>query len=231
MPNRFTGFPPETLRFLHELALNNSKSWFDANRDTYEQKVLTPARYFVEEMGERLRRIAPDVVADPRIDKSIFRLHRDVRFSPDKSPYKTHLGIFLWEGRRKKIENSGFYLQINADSLEIGTGIYMFSKDLLTTYREAVVDSLRGERLAQIVAEIHQNGKLELCQPHYKRVPRGFDPEHPNARLLRNNGLFVMAHLDLPSEINSVEFIDFCFEYFLEGADLHAWVRDLIANA
>lgn len=227
MLNEFTGFTPEAIRFFQELTLNNSKVWFDDNRTLFEEKVLNPARLFVETMGERLRMIAPEVVADPRIDKSIFRLHRDVRFSPDKSPYKTHLGIFMWEGKRPKMESSGFYLQINPGSVALGTGIYMFPPDVLPVYRDAVV-SLPGENLARIVAEIRQQGKLELCAPHYKKVPRGLAADHPNAEFLRFNALYAMAEPDLPPEFYTAEFVDFCFEYFLAGAALHAWIRDLV---
>jgi uncharacterized protein (TIGR02453 family) len=230
MIENFNGFPPEAIRFFQELALNNSKPWFEDNRVLFEEKVLTPARLLVEELGERLRGIAPDLVADPRIDKSIFRLHRDTRFSPDKSPYKTHLGIFLWEGRRPKIENSGFYLQINPDSVELGAGIYLFPNDALPVFREAVV-SPRGESLAKIVADIRQRGKLEMCAPHFKKVPRGFAADHPNAEFLRYNGLFAMAQREIPPAFYSAEFIDFCFEYFLETTALHAWIRDLMDHA
>ena len=93
----FSGFPKGTVSFLRDLAANNNREWFTAHRPEYETAVLEPARAFVRVMGERLRRLSPQIKAEPRIDGSLFRLYRDIRFSPDKSPYKTNLGIFFWK--------------------------------------------------------------------------------------------------------------------------------------
>lgn len=97
----FENFPMKTVGFLKKLSKNNSKEWFEEHRDDYNSKFLEPAFQFVTEMGDKLSSIAPDIMAVPKIDKSVFRLHRDVRFSKDKSPYKTNLGIYFWKGKRK----------------------------------------------------------------------------------------------------------------------------------
>ena len=104
----FNGFTKETFRFFRDLENNNTKEWFQENRTLYEKNVMEPAQEYVMEMGERLKSISPKIVAIPKTDKSIFRIYRDVRFSKDKTPYKTHLGIFFWEGPRKKLGNPGF---------------------------------------------------------------------------------------------------------------------------
>ena len=86
---------------------NNTRDWFEKHRSDYDEFVLHPAREFVIEMGKKLRKIAPGVNAIPKINKSLFKINRGVRFSKDKSPYKTYMGIWLWEGNRKRMESSG----------------------------------------------------------------------------------------------------------------------------
>ncbi|MEE8298440.1 MAG: TIGR02453 family protein, partial [Thermodesulfobacteriota bacterium] len=99
----FHGFTKATFKFFKDLEKSNTKKWFEENRKIYEKNVLEPAQEFVMEMGERLKSISPKIVAIPKTDKSIFRIYRDMRFSKDKTPYKTHLGIFFWEGPKKKL--------------------------------------------------------------------------------------------------------------------------------
>ncbi len=99
----FSGFTKKTIGFFRGLEKNNTKDWFDQNRDVYDGDVMSPAMGFVKELGEKLKSISPGIVADPRRDKSIFRLNRDTRFGTNKQHYKTHLGIYFWEGKGKKL--------------------------------------------------------------------------------------------------------------------------------
>ncbi|MGE5797815.1 MAG: TIGR02453 family protein, partial [Ignavibacteria bacterium] len=109
--SKMLSFPFNTQNFLKQLAKNNSKEWFEENREAFNNDFLQPAVQFVVDIGERLQTIVPEIMAVPKVDKSIFRLHRDVRFSKDKSPFKTNLGILLWEGKEKK-QSPGFYFHI-----------------------------------------------------------------------------------------------------------------------
>ena len=147
----FRGFTIETTKFFADLAANNTREWFSAHKSDYERFVLAPARDFVLTLGNQLRVLSPEVVADPRVDKSIFRIYRDIRFSKDKSPYKANLGLwFPVSGRGGKFENPGYYFHLEADNLMLGVGIHGFSKPLLKAYREAVVDADLGPDLAGI---------------------------------------------------------------------------------
>jgi len=147
----FKGFPNEFFTFFANLKQNNSKDWFEKNRKDYEQFVMHPAREYVVEMGEKLRKIAPWVHAIPKINKSLFKINRDVRFSNDKSPYKTYMGILLWDGHRKRMECSGFYLHVENKMVMIGVGIKMFSKPLLDRYRLGIVDKKLGAELREFL--------------------------------------------------------------------------------
>lgn len=221
---KFGGFSKETFNFLKELELNNNKEWFESNRSTFEDRVLLPAQAFVVEMGERLKTISPRVSAIPLIDKSIFRLYRDTRFSTDKTPYKTHLGILFWEGRRKKLENPNYYVQLNKSSVFIGAGEYLFPPDLLVPYRNSVMHSKRGAELKRILNQITRNPSYRIGGQLYKRIPRGYDPDHPNAGFLLHKGLYTYYEDALPDEVYSSRFVHYCYGIFSDMSPLFKWL-------
>src|SRR5690606_7632301 len=133
--NNVIDFPKSAFNFLRKLSSNNNKEWFEQHREEFETHLFIPAQMFVTEFGERLRSIVPAINAIPKTDKSIFRLHRDVRFSKDKSPYKTNLGLYFWEGDRKKMDCAGFYFHIEPGYMFLGSGQYQFSNELLKKFR------------------------------------------------------------------------------------------------
>lgn len=220
----FNGFSKRTFEFLSDLEENNNREWFESNRGVYEDYVLAPAQDFVIEMGERLKTLSPTVSAVPLIDKSIFRLYRDTRFSTDKTPYKTHLGILFWDGPRKKLENPNYYVQLNKSSIFVGAGEYRFPSDLLRSYRDSVVHPKRGAELGRVLNRITGDPSYKIGGLHYKRVPRGYDPLHPSASLLQHNGLYAYSESGLPKEIYSWSFIDYCFGIFSDMYPLQKWL-------
>ena len=222
----FAGFPAGCRRFLRELETHNTKQWFEAHRAEYEECLLDPARAFVVALGKRLKKIAPGVHADPRVNKSLFRINRDTRFSADKSPYKTNLGVWFWDGAGKRMECPGFYFHLDARRLMLGIGMYQFSKPALERYRHAVVDGKRGPALGRAVKTVTGCG-LTLGGEHYKRVPRGFDPEHKNAAYLRHNGLHAMREDKAPTELRSAALVDYCMGAYTDGLPLHRWLLPL----
>lgn len=225
----FPGFPPEAPRFLKKLAANNDKLWFNEHKTVFTENVLRPAQAFVTAMGDRLTMIAPDIHADPRTDKSIFRIYRDTRFSPDKRPYKTHLGIFWWEGKHHKMSCPGFYFHLESNKLMLGAGIHLFcDKEQRNAYREAVVDKKSGAGLQNAIAEVKNNGINEVLGKHYKRVPRGFDPQHPNAEYLLYNGLYALRETAIPGELFSEALVDYCFEWYQKWLPLHRWLLEMV---
>jgi uncharacterized protein (TIGR02453 family) len=154
---------------------------------------MVEASTFVVEMGKRLESTAPNIVAVPKTDQSIFRIYRDTRFSKDKRPYKTHLAVFLWEGPFKKMENSGFYFHLEPDKVFLGVGLYRFPSHLLKSYRDAVVHKQYGKSLTQAIEKVTKNKKYVFGWKQYKKVPRGYDPDHENAELLLHGGLIYSA--------------------------------------
>jgi uncharacterized protein (TIGR02453 family) len=222
--SKFNGFFKETVTFFENLKKNNTKKWFEAHKQDYETFVMKPARTFVMAMGKKLRTHVPDIVAVPKVNKSLFRINRDTRFSPDKSPYKTNIGIFFWEGNRPRMECSGFYFHLEPPILMLGGGLYMFPKYLFDTYRNSVVHAKHGKELAQIVAKIEKKKVFEIGGKHYKRIPSGFDPAHPSAGLLLHNGLYVGVESPIPEEFYSGKLVDYCWIRFQPLLPLHSWL-------
>ena len=183
-------FPEDAVKFLARLKRNNNRKWFESHKEEFIAFVLEPAQEFVLVLGEMLRAVAPGIIAIPKTDKSIFRLHRDVRFSKNKSPYKTNLGIIWWEGDRKKMECSGFYFHVEPEYFFLGTGQYMFTDELLKKYRQVVYDPDSAKELDTIVKKLKKKG-FELGGKTYKRVPKGFDAEYPFSDYLLYNGIYV----------------------------------------
>jgi uncharacterized protein (TIGR02453 family) len=224
---QFNGFPKEYFSFFNKLKKNNSKQWFEKHRDDYDQLVMHPARGFVTAKGEKLRKIAPEVNAVPKINKSLFKINRDVRFSNDKSPYKTYMGIWLWEGDGKRMECSGFYLHVENKNVLIGVGIKMFSKPLIDRYRRAVVDKNQGAALKSAVRKISAKGYL-IDGKHYKKVPRGYDAEHPNAEFLLYNGLTARVEEKVPDVFFSDALIDYAYTHYKNMLPLHRWLKKVL---
>lgn len=220
----FTGFPVRGIEFLQQLKQNNSRPWFEEHKSDYEHYLLEPARLFVLALGEKLQSIAPNIQYDPRTDKSIFRIYRDVRFSKDKSPYKTHLGIWLWEGPRKKLENSGFYFHLEGDHILLASGIYGFPPDLLEHYRQAVHEDKSGELLVKAVKELEQLPGFVVGEESLKRVPRGYDPDHPRARFLKYKGFGPMITLPVTPVVHSPQLLDECMNIYSQMLPLHQWL-------
>jgi len=224
---KFQGFSKETPKFFKDLKKNNTKKWFQTHKQDYETFVMQPARAFVMAMGDKLRTTIPDIVAVPKINKSLFRINRDTRFSPDKSPYKTNMGIFFWEGNRPRMECPGFYFHLEPNVLMLGVGLYMFPKYLFDTYRNSVVHPKHGKDLAGIVAKIENKKEYRIGGKHYKRIPAGFDASHPRAELLLFNGFHAGIETSIPEEFYSNRLVGYCWKKFQPLLPLHSWLLSM----
>jgi len=222
----FTGFSDDTIRFLGELTLHNEKAWFDRNRLRYEEVWVEPAKRFVEALGPKLQRLAPGIRFEPRINGSLMRINRDVRFSKNKEPYKTHLDLWFWEGPDKTWQRSGFYFRLTPKALLLGTGVHLFEPPLLARYRKAVAADKSGAELMKAIGAVGKKG-IELGGEHYKRVPKGFPPDHPRARWLKHDGLYAGFEGKVPKELKSPRFVDYCVERFRATLPVHQWLVKL----
>ncbi len=220
----FDGFPRKTLTFLRGIARHNSKDWFDEHRADYERYWLEPARAFVVAAGAALQSVAP-VTAEPRVNGSIFRVNRDVRFAKDKRPYKDHLDFWFWEGERKAAV-SGFYLRIAPKALGIGAGAHGFDKERLTAFRDAVVDPAAGRALATAAGKVEKGGH-GVHGEQYKRIPRGYEPgNETQQRFLRYGALWTGDDEPHPPELHSAAIVPYVVQHWKEHAPIHRWLVD-----
>lgn len=224
----FEGFPKETVEYLRSLREHNDRDWFTANRDDYETYWLEPARGFVGAVGERLGTISEDLAADPRVNGSIMRVNRDIRFSPDKRPYKDHLDLWFWEGDRKGAV-SGLFFRLTPEAVTVGAGAHGFDTAQLSAFRDAVADPRRGEALSNVVRDVEAAG-YAVGGERYKRVPRGYDADGDRARLLRFGGLWAGHEVPLPDWVFTREVVDRCLDHWNRLAPLHRWLVTAFAE-
>ncbi|HET8836420.1 MAG TPA: TIGR02453 family protein [Gemmatimonadales bacterium] len=186
----FRGFGPGALKFLRALARHNDREWFERHRAVYETEVRDPLRALVEEMDVRLARLAPELVGDPR--RSIFRIHRDVRFSKDKSPYKTNAACQFYHhdagrgaGQDAEGAGAGLYFQLAEGECFVAGGIWMPARPALEKIREAVAAD--PEALDRIVGAAGFRRRLGSLSEEamLTRLPRGYADGHPAAPWLR----------------------------------------------
>src|SRR5579859_971227 len=225
----FQGFSPDLLDFLAVLRRNNSREWFAAHRDQYELLLLEPARAFVLAMAERLPELGEGIHAEPKVHGSILGINRDTRFSADKTPYKTHLDLWFWQGDSpgSNRERPGYFLRVDDQRLILGAGMHAFSAEgALDRYRQAVLDAERGaslEKAAEAVGIQHVQGRT------YARVPRGWPVDHPRADWLRHSGLYAEATFEpTPYQLLTPAAVDFCLEQFRRFRPVLQWLVDLL---
>ena len=185
---------PELFAFFRELKRNNSKQWFQGNKERYEQQVRLPLQRFIMEFEQPLRQISPHYRADPRpVGGSLFRIYRDVRFSPNKSPYKTHGGIQFRHERGKDVHAPGFYLHLEPDNVFAAVGIWHPDSAALGRIREAI-DSAPGKWL-RAKNDPGFSEAYELGGESLKRAPQGTDPNHPQIEDLKRKDFIAYAAL------------------------------------
>jgi uncharacterized protein (TIGR02453 family) len=192
----FAGFPSETLVFLSDLKKNNNRDWFLAHKSVYEESVKAPMVKFVQALGTELRRFAPELETDPA--RSIFRIYRDVRFSRDKSPYKTHIAASFDPKNLPGVIPAGLYFHLQLDQMFIGGGLYKPGTAELLAVRRQIASQYKKFKKIINDATFRKNfGTMKGEQ--LLRVPRGFQPDHPAADLLRYKQY--LAAVSLPPEL------------------------------
>ncbi|MCH9696048.1 MAG: DUF2461 domain-containing protein [Gammaproteobacteria bacterium] len=175
---RYARFEPRTLKFLRELNANNNREWFADNKSRYEEDVLDVALRFIQSMQDPLAEIAPHFTAVPqRMGGSLMRVYRDTRFSKNKLPYKTNIGIQFRHERAKDVHSPGYYVHIDPDSVFLGVGMWRPDSDSLRQIRERI--SAKSAEWQRAVGSAAFKRHFSLGGESLKRPPRGFDPEHP----------------------------------------------------
>ncbi|MGH7723322.1 MAG: DUF2461 domain-containing protein [Candidatus Dormibacteria bacterium] len=171
-------FTPALFEFLGDLGRHNDRQWFLRNRGRYEEVVRDPAIHFIEDIEPRLRRISAHLVADPRpVGGSLFRIHRDIRFSTDKSPYKTNIGMSFGLDAGRGVPAPGFYVHIAPGASFVGGGVHMPDSATLHRVRNAIVTDTRAWK--RIITNAEFAPLFTNMGDTLKRAPQGFDADHP----------------------------------------------------
>jgi len=171
-------FTPGLFEFLHQLQSHNNRDWFLENEERYEKQVRDPILRFITDLGPGLHKINPRIVADPSPTRgSMMRIYRDIRFSKDKSPYKTFIAAHFWHDKGKEGATPGFYLRLEPGDSMLGAGIWHPEPGALKKIRDAIAGDPKGwkrDTSAGQLRAICNMGGESLQKP-----PRGYDPNHP----------------------------------------------------
>lgn len=221
-------FTPALFKFLRDLQSNNERDWFNTNKQRFLDDARDPCLRFVTDFGERLNRISPHFRADPRPSGgSLFRIYRDVRFSKDKSPYKTALGMSFSHEAGKNAHTPGFYLHLEPGSCFCGVGIWRPDGATLKPIRARIA----GEPGAWKKA-IGGKGYRENFTLHgdaLKRVPRGYDQDHPQAEALKLKDILGLASFT-QKDVTAPGFVDTFAARCKEGAPLVKFICEAIGQ-
>ncbi|MFQ6007222.1 MAG: DUF2461 domain-containing protein [Woeseia sp.] len=175
---RYAGFKPETIGFLRELGNNNNRDWFNENKPRYEVEVLDVALHFIQSMQGPLKDIAPHFTAIPkRMGGSLMRVYRDTRFSKNKLPFKTNIGIQFRHEQARNVHSPGYYVHIDPDDVFLGAGMWMPESEPLLMIRERIRD--RSSEWQRATGDKTFTRHFRLGGTSLTRPPRGFDKDHP----------------------------------------------------
>jgi len=170
-------FSTDLFKFLSELRAHNNRNWFERNKERYEMRVRDPLLRFIADLGPELRKINPHIVADPSpVRGSMMRIYRDIRFSKDKSPYKTSVAAHFWHEKAKEGAAPAYYLHLEPGRSLIGAGIWRPEPGALKKIRDAIVNDPR--RWKRITSAQQLGAKCKMAGESLQRPPRGYDPNH-----------------------------------------------------
>jgi uncharacterized protein (TIGR02453 family) len=200
----FSGWPAEALDFYDGLLADNSKTYWTEHKHIYDEMVLRPMTELTEELAERF--------GEPKI----FRPYRDVRFSKDKTPYKTAIGAVIGQ--------TG-YVQLSAEGLGAGAGMWHMEPDQLARYREAVASDRTGAELERIIAKTEKAGLSIHGHGVLKSAPRGYSADHPRVELLRYKGLTAWQQWPVEPWLGTAAAKDHIVAFFRTTSALRSWLK------
>jgi uncharacterized protein (TIGR02453 family) len=222
----FDGFPHDCIPFMEELARNNNRDWFNDNKQRYESLVREPALMFIEGMADGLKKISPHFTAiAKKSGGSLMRVYRDTRFSKDKIPYKTNIGIQFRHELGKNVHAPGFYVHIAADECFIGVGIWHPESDALKAIREFILDNPSSWNDSMQYPPFRRNFKM--VGESLKRPPRGIPADHELIEDLKRKDFIALKSFDA-KKINDKKFIKFVLSSFDQADPFMHYLCDAV---
>lgn len=205
------GIPADAMAFYADLEIHNDRAWWAANKDRYETSVREPFSALV------------DALVDEFGEARIFRPYRDVRFSPDKTPYKTEQGAILGGAADTGSGVSGYYLRVGREGLTTGGGFMHAAADQVARYREAVADERTGAELQEIVNGLRRK-RFDVGGEVLKTRPKGYDAGHPRVELLKHKSVIVWRDHGTPAWLHTSAAVRHVRDSWRAIGDLNAWV-------
>ncbi len=217
----FTGFSSETFSFLAGLGYHNERSWFEEHKSEYERFVVNPALALIAEMDSVVKAISPHYRGVPKkMGGSLMRIYRDTRFSRDKTPYKTNIGIQFRHESAKDVHAPGWYVHLDLSSCFMGAGTWHPEPDDLNRLRQAIAE--KPESYSRALEETKESG-MTLGGESLVKMPRGYDPAHPLAAEIRRKDFILTTDLD-PALYMSHDLIEVLEVKFRATAPFMAWM-------
>ncbi len=196
MPGRYAAFTPEAISFLKELRDNNNRDWFNDNKQRYEEHVLDVALHFIQSMQDPLAEFAPHFTAIPkRMGGSLMRVYRDTRFSKNKTPYKTNIGIQFRHEQARDVHAPGYYVHVDPDQVFLGAGMWRPAPDALRGIRERIAAKPAEWSRARNDTGFRQH--FRLGGETLTRPPRGFDKAHPQIEDIKRKDFIAVKDMEL----------------------------------
>ena len=219
----FKGFDRSAPAFFAELAIEMNKSWFDENKQRYQDQWVAPMTELLTEVGGKLARTyGPLKLGAPKL----FRIYRDVRFAKDKTPYKTHIaGVLQFE---KDLSGMPLYIHIGLEDDYVGAGTYYFEDQRLATWRKRVAADKTGTQLVALVTKLRKAGYTVGGHEDYKKVPKGFAPDHARADFLKMKGLTAGFPAMPKGLIHKPALVDWMVDHGKVVAPLVTWLATTI---
>lgn len=206
----FQGWPAEALDFYEGLEADNSKAYWTAHKGAYDASVHAPMTALLAELEDEFG------------EGKIFRPYRDVRFSADKSPYKTHIGATL---------HGGGYVQFSFDGLASGNGRYMMASDQLDRFRKAIAEDRTGKELLRIIAKVEAQDIEVISHQFLKTAPRGYAKDHPRIDLLQRKDLIAWKRWPVEPWLETAEAKNRIVAFLRAAKPLQAWLDDNVGDS
>ncbi len=221
---KFSGFEPGALGFLRELRQNNDRDWFGENKARYEALVREPALDFIQAMGQPLADVAPRFVAVPKkTGGSLMRPYRDTRFSKDKTPYKTNIGIQFRHEFARDVHAPGFYVHIDPDSVFVAAGTWHPDRHALAAIRERISDKVNSWKRARDDRKFRRH--FDLAGDALTRAPRGYPKDHPLLEDIKRKDFIGVKVLDT-DRVHSARLVRDCATAFAAAVPLMRFLCD-----
>jgi len=209
-------FSPDLFKFLSQLRTHNERDWFQKNKERYETNVRDPLLQFITDLGPGLHKINPHIVVDPRPARgSMMRIYRDIRFSKDKSPYKTAVAAHFWHKKGKDGATPAYYLRLEPHGSLIGAGIWRPEPGALRKIRDAIVKD--PKRWKRVTSAAQLGSGCKMGGESVSWPPRGYDPNHPLIEDIKRKDFTVGSSLS-DQEVLRPDFLNITLDAFRKTA-------------